>query len=203
MTEYRKFNVEQSHLRLDQYLANKLTSLSRSKIQDLIKLGQITIDGKFVKSSFILRGTETIECYLESKQQDERNCGEEMDLDIIYEDDVLAAINKPSGLVVHPGIGNHSGTLLNGLIHHFQLLSHIKPNRPGIVHRLDKETSGIILVAKNDKAHDALSLLFNQRKVKKEYLALVWGKLEEHGVIKGNIGRHPRNRRLFSMVNKI
>ena len=148
-------------MRLDQYLAARLTDLSRSKIQNFIKLGLVTIDGKPVKSSLILQGKETIECQFEPELQDESIIGEEMDLNILYEDDVLAVINKPTGLVVHPGNGNHTGTLLNGLIHHFRKLSHTDSHRPGIVHRLDKGTSGIIIIAKNDKVHDALSLQFN------------------------------------------
>ena len=200
MTEHHSFTVEQSHLRLDQYLAVKLPDVSRTKIQNFIKLGQVTIDGEPVKSSFILQGKETVECNFEPELQDDPIMGEAMSLDILYEDDFLVVINKSAGIVVHPGHGNQSGTLLNGLIHHFQALSYKDSHRPGIVHRLDKDTSGVILVAKNDKVHDDLSLQFNQRKVKKEYHALVWGKLEEKGIIKGKIGRHPRNRQLFAMV---
>ena len=202
MTEYHSFIVEQSYLRLDQYLAGKLPDFSRSKIQNFIKLGQVTIDGEPVKSSLILQGKEAIECHFEPELQNDSIIGEVMSLEILYEDDFLAVINKPAGLVVHPGSGNHTGTLLNGLIHHFQKLSHKDSHRPGIVHRLDKGTSGLILVAKNDKVHDALSLQFNQRKVKKEYLAMAWGKLEEKGMIEGAIGRHPRNRQLFTMVDQ-
>ena len=202
MTEYHSFIVEQSHLRLDQYLSGKLPDLSRSKIQNFIKLGQVTIDGEPVKSSLILQGKEAIECHFEPEMQNDSIIGEVMSLDILYEDDCLAVINKPAGLVVHPGSGNHTGTLLNGLIHHFQKLSHENSHRPGIVHRLDKDTSGIIVIAKNDKVHDALSLQFNQRKVKKEYLALAWGKLEEKGMIEGEIGRQRQNRQLFTMVDQ-
>ena len=201
MIEHHSFIVEQSHLRLDKYLAAKFPDFSRSKIQNFIKLGQITIGGEPVKSSLLLQGKETVECQFESEPQNDTIIGEAMNLDILYEDDFLAVIDKPAGLVVHPGSGNHTGTLLNGLIHHFQTLSHKESHRPGIVHRLDKGTSGLILVAKNDKVHDALSLQFNQRKVKKEYLALVWGKLEEEGIIEGKIGRHPKKRQLFTMVN--
>ena len=202
MTEYHSFIVEQSHLRLDKYLAAKLPDFSRSKIQNFIKLGQVTIGGEPVKSSLILQGKETVECQFESESQNDTIIGEAMNLDILYEDDFLAVIDKPAGLVVHPGSGNHTGTLLNGLIYHFQTLSHKDSHRPGIVHRLDKDTSGIIVIAKNDKVHDALSLQFNQRKVKKEYLALAWGKLEEKGMIEGEIGRNPRNRKLFTMVDQ-
>ena len=173
------FTADQSHLRLDQYLTEKLPDLSRSKIQNLIKLGQVKIDGKAVKPSLMLHGDEQIECMFEPEPRGEELAAEPMDLDIIYEDDDLAVINKPSGLVVHPGSGNRSGTLLNGLVHHFDQLSREDSFRPGIVHRLDKDTSGVILIAKNDKTHNALSEQFNQRKVKKEYFALAWGILKE------------------------
>ena len=114
----------------------------------------------------MLQGEETIECNFKPEKQNDIILGEAMDLEIIYEDDSLAVINKPAGLVVHPGSGNHNGTLLNGLIYHFTTLSHKDSHRPGIVHRLDKDTSGLILVAKNDMTHNALSQQFNQRTVK-------------------------------------
>ena len=202
MIKHRSFTVKQSHLRLDQYLAGKLPDYSRSKIQNYIKLGQVTIDGEPVKSSLILQGKEIIECQFTSELQNDSIKAEVMDLDILYEDNVLAVINKPAGLVVHPGSGNSSGTLLNGLIHHFNELSHINIERPGIVHRLDKNTSGVIIIAKNDKVHDVLSQQFNLRRVKKEYLALTWGELNDKGVIAGNLGRHPKNRKLFTVVEK-
>ena len=201
MTEYYSFTVKKSHLRLDQYLAGKLPTYSRSKIQHYIKNGQVSIDGNPAKSSLLLRGSEFIECHFTSDIKNESINAESMNLDIIYEDDALAVINKPAGLVVHPGSGNYSGTLLNGLLYHFKQLSHSNSDRPGIVHRLDKDTSGVIIIAKNDMAHNALSQQFNLRNVKKEYLALTWGKLDEKGIINGNIGRHPRNRQLFTVLN--
>ncbi len=166
MIENHSFTVEESRLRIDQYLANKLPDISRSKIQNLIKLGQVTINGEPVKSSLILQGNEAIECKFQAQIKDESIAGEVMDLNIIFEDDYLAVINKPTGLVVHPGSGNWSGTLLNGLVHHFNNLSRQDSMRPGIVHRLDKDTSGVIIIAKNDKSHDNLSAQFSERKVK-------------------------------------
>jgi len=167
VTEHYSFTVKQSHLRLDQYLAGKLPTYSRSKIQHYIKNGQVTIDGEPAKSSLLLRGQEVVECHFTSDIKDGSINAEAMNLDIIYEDDALAVINKPAGLVVHPGSGNRSGTLLNGLVYHFKQLSHSNSHRPGIVHRLDKDTSGIIIIAKNDMVHDALSQQFNLRNVKK------------------------------------
>ena len=201
MTEHYSFTVKQSHLRLDKYLAIKLPTLSRSKIQHFIKIGQVTIAGEPVKSSLLLQGEEIIECHFTPEMKDESINAEAMNLDIIYEDDALAVINKPAGLVVHPGSGNRTGTLLNGLVYHFKKLSHSNSHRPGIVHRLDKDTSGIIIIAKNDMIHHTLSQQFNLRTVKKEYVALSWGKLEEQGRIDGNIGRHPKNRQLFTVLD--
>ena len=147
MTNIYSFTVNQSHLRLDQYLAQQLPDYSRSKIQNFIKKGQVTINGETGKPSQILKGNETVECHFDYDTVDESIIPEQMSLDICYEDDHLVVINKPAGLVVHPGSGNHTGTLLNGLVYHFQQLSREDSLRPGIVHRLDKDTSGVILVA--------------------------------------------------------
>ena len=200
MTNVYSFTVNQSHLRLDHYLAQQLPDYSRSKIQNFIKQGQVTINGETGKPSQILKGDETVECHFEHDTVDKSIIPEQMSLDISYEDDHLVVINKPAGLVVHPGSGNHTGTLLNGLVYHFQQLSREDSLRPGIVHRLDKDTSGVILVAKNNASHDQLAQQFNERRVKKEYMALVWGELEVQGIIEGEIGRHPRNRKIFTVV---
>jgi len=188
-------------LRLDHYLAKKLPNYSRSKIQSYIKMGQVTINGLIVKPSFILQGNEIIKCRFESEPIDEYIIPEKIDLEIIFEDDHIAVINKPSGMVVHPGNGNQSGTLLNGLLYYFNHLSNKSSQRPGIVHRLDKETSGVIIVAKNDESHDNLSAQFSNRQIKKEYRALVWGEIDSEGKIEGKIGRHPKHRQTFSMVS--
>ena len=199
MTNSYTFSVDKSLLRLDQYLSMKLPDISRSKIQHHIKMGQVKIDGKLVKSSFMLKGNEVIECCFNDKDIDISFQPEEMDLDILYEDDYLAVINKPSGLVVHPGNGNYSGTLLNGLLSHFNNLSMMGSARPGIVHRLDKDTSGVMLIAKKDHIHEGLNRQFRNHRVKKEYKALVWGKIPEGGTIDEKITRHPKDRKLFSV----
>ena len=200
MTNYYTFTVNHSQIRLDQYLVQKLSGYSRSKIQNHIKLGQVTIDGKIGKSSLILHGNEKVECQFDPEPLNESITPEPMNLDIMYEDDHLAVINKSAGIVIHPGNGNHTGTLLNGLLHHFKVLSHEETTRPGIIHRLDKDTTGVLLVAKNNKSHDSLSEQFSQRLVKKKYLALVWGELKERGHIEGAISRHPRKRQTFTIV---
>ena len=183
-------------------MVKKLPDYSRSKIQSYINSGQVTINGATSKPSLILQGNETIECRFENKPIEESIMPEQMGLDILYEDDHLVVINKPAGLVVHPGNGNFTGTLLNGLLYHFQKLSREDSLRPGIIHRLDKDTSGVILIAKNDQSHDHIGEQFNQRQVKKEYIALAWGELEEQGLIMGEIGRHPKNRQIFTVVPK-
>ena len=200
MTNY-KFIAEHSNQRLDQYLVNKLPKYSRSKIQDYIKKGLVTIDGKLTKSSFILNGKEIIICTIdESVDNKDYILAEKMNLDIIYEDNSLIALNKKAGLVVHPGHGNKTGTLLNGLRYHFTELSNKITSRPGIVHRLDKDTSGVILCAKNNFTHDHLAEQFSNRAIKKEYFALVWGEIKNNGYVDTNIVRHPINRKIFTTV---
>jgi len=201
MVKHHSFIVDKCQLRLDQYLVGKLPELSRSKIQNLIKLGQVTIDGEIGKSSLILHGNESIECNFVQEIQNKSIPGESMDINIIFEDDFIAVINKPSGLVIHPGNGNSSGTLLNGLIHYFSKLSNSDSERPGIIHRLDKDTSGILIIAKNDASHEFISHQFSKREIKKEYVALVWGKVNSVGVINANLGRDSKDRKLFKIVN--
>ena len=145
--------VDKKEIRLDQFLANKFLQLSRSKIQYLIKNKYILVDGNSTKSSMTLNGGERISGeIIEMKFKELRS--ENINLDIIYEDDNIIAINKEPGMVVHPGNGNYSGTIANALVYHYNTnLSSINKNRPGIIHRLDKETSGVLLVAKNDFSH--------------------------------------------------
>lgn len=200
MIEKYTFTVNQPSIRLDQFLAQKLPDYSRSKIQQFIKQGQVTINGEVSKPSLVLQGKEKVECNFEPLVREFDITPEKMELDILYEDDQLIVVNKPAGLVVHPGSGNSNGTLLNGLKYHFKTLSRNDSMRPGIVHRLDKETSGVILIAKTDKAHDHLSSQFSDRTVKKEYLALAWGNVDAEGIIRGEISRHPGNRQIFKVV---
>ena len=196
-------NVNSNGDRLDLYLMVLFPDISRSKIQSLIKTEQILINGEPSKSSYILKGHEIISYNIVSLA--ERNVdktpqilSEEIDLDVIHEDENIIIINKKSGIVVHPGAGNWSGTVLNGLINKIDSKSF--DSNPGIVHRLDKETSGVMIVAKNYSAHSFISKQFEDRKVKKIYNALVWGKVKQNGVIKGNIVRNNRDRKIFRMT---
>jgi len=165
MSDKFQYKVDEENIRLDQFLVKKLMDVSRSKIQLAIKSGQVLVDGEKLKPSAILKGAEKVEGLLLVEIEDEI-LAEDIPLDILYEDDDLAIINNISGMVVHPGSGNHDGTLVNALIYHFKSLSELNNSRPGIVHRLDKDTSGVIVIAKNDKSHQRLSKQFAERTVK-------------------------------------
>jgi len=202
MSDNFKYYVDEKYIRLDQFLAKKLIDVSRSKIQLAIKSGQVLVDGEKLKSSTILKGDEKVEGELHVQVEDVI-IGENIPLDILYEDDELAIINKNSGMVVHPGSGNYNGTLVNALVYHYNSLSQRYNTRPGIVHRLDKDTSGVIVIAKTDKSHQLLSQQFAERKVRKVYKAIAWGSVPEKGDIEGLIGRHSTNRKAFKMVNNL
>jgi 23S rRNA pseudouridine1911/1915/1917 synthase len=183
-------------IRLDHFLVSQLPENSRSWIQQLISQKKVLVDGKPAKASLHLRGGEQIEIVGEVERPPLRAIAEEIPLDIIYEDDDLAVVNKPAGMMVHAGAAptddeRNRGTLVNALLHRFGTLSGVGGElRPGIVHRLDKETSGLIVVAKNDAAHRKLGAEFSGRRVKKTYIALVHGWLKnDHGTISSPISR--------------
>jgi 23S rRNA pseudouridine1911/1915/1917 synthase len=167
--------------RLDHFLVAHLPDVSRARVQALIDDGKILVDGNISKPSYKLRGSEIIEVLGDYQPPPLRAIPEDIPLDVVYEDDDLAIINKPAGMMVHAGAGptedaRNRGTLVNALLHRFRALSEVGGDlRPGIVHRLDKETSGLIVVAKNDKAHRKLAEQFSSRKVHKKYIALVHG----------------------------
>jgi 23S rRNA pseudouridine1911/1915/1917 synthase len=168
-------------IRLDHFLTKSLTEYSRSQIQLLIRSGKILVNNKNCKTGYALELNDIISIlHPERKKEMFTISPEPMDLEILYEDEDIAVINKPSGMVVHPGKGNTSKTLANGILHHFNHLSNVNGlTRPGIVHRLDKDTSGLILIAKSNSAHNILSEQFKNRQVKKEYYALTWGLWKE------------------------
>jgi 23S rRNA pseudouridine1911/1915/1917 synthase len=181
--------------RLDQMLHERLPQFSRSRIQEWIKGGRVLVDGAPERPSRVVRGAEVIE--LEPAQPPPLHAApEDIPLAVLYEDDDLVAVDKPAGMVVHAGAGVHSGTLVNALLHRFEALSGVGgPLRPGIVHRLDRYTSGVLLVAKNDAAHRHLAAQFSGRRVEKVYLALVHGRvLRESGRIERPIARDPMHR---------
>ena len=192
--------------RLDIFLAENLPELSRSRIQRLLAAGKVTLHTPSGESppphlqrSYRLRGGEVVGIEIEPASP-LRAYPEALPLEILYEDDDIVAINKPAGMVVHLGAGVKSGTLVNALLHHFRELSGVGGDlRPGIVHRLDKQTSGVLLVAKNDAAHRSLAEQFANRTTEKHYLALVHGSLKkDEGIIRAAIGRDPRRRTRMS-----
>jgi 23S rRNA pseudouridine1911/1915/1917 synthase len=181
--------------RLDHLLHQRLPEFSRSRIQEWIKAGRVLVDGRAARPSHTVRGGETIDVE-PSAPPPLRAQAEEIPLHVLYEDADLVAVDKPAGMVVHAGAGIHSGTLVNALLHRFGALSGVGGElRPGIVHRLDRFTSGVLLVAKNDAAHHNLAAQFSGRHVEKVYLALVHGDLkQETGRIERPIARDPVHR---------
>jgi len=193
---------EYEHLRLDLFLAKKLPSMSRSFVQKMIKSGQVKVRGAVSKKAAQeLLHNDIVEIDIPAPKRFEA-VSEDIPLDVVYEDDQLIVINKPSGMVVHPAHGNRSGTLVNALLHHCRDLSGIGGvERPGIVHRLDKDTSGIMVIAKTDKAHKYLSNLFKDRKITKKYLALVHGVVKDDaGTIIASIGRSSSDRKKMAVI---
>ena len=193
----KSISVASSGERIDIYLFHLFPDLTRSRIQSLIKSQNILLNNKPTKASFILKGNEKIQYNFQpiSKKSFNEIKAEKLDVNIIYEDNDIIILDKSPGMVVHPGAGNYSGTILNALIDKIDY-SQFESN-PGIVHRLDKETSGVMIVAKNFKTHTFLSKQFESREVKKIYRAIVWGKCNESGLIEGNIVRNDRNRKSF------
>jgi 23S rRNA pseudouridine1911/1915/1917 synthase len=181
--------------RLDLYLHEKLPNYSRSRLQSWIKAGRVQVDGSAGKASQLLHGGERVELQ-PAELPSLRAFPEDLPLRILYEDPDVIAVDKPAGMVVHSGAGRHSGTLVNALLHQFQRLSSAGGDqRPGIVHRLDEKTSGVVLVARTDSAHQSLARQFASREIEKTYLALVHGRLErDHGLVDKPIERDPVRR---------
>ncbi len=186
--------------RLDAYLAARIDGWSRARLQRLIEDQDVLVNSKAAKASYKLRANDEIEVEL-TAAPGSNFTPEDIPLDIVYEDDQVIVINKPAGLVVHPAAGVHSGTLANALAYHFQQLSNAGSSRPGIVHRLDKDTSGLLVVAKTESGHENLADQFRAREVYKSYVALVYGAMkEDSGRIEQPIARDPRNRTRMAVV---
>ena len=187
--------IDNDGIRIDKYLLDKL-DISRNKIQKLINDNNILVNGKSVKASYIVRVDDLIECDFLYKEKIDI-LPEDIPLDIVYEDEDLLVVNKPSGMVVHPAVGNYSHTLVNALMYHCNNLSQVNGViRPGIVHRIDADTSGLLLVAKNDIAHVDLAKQISEKSVKREYIALVDGVIKEDtATIDAPIGRDVKNRK--------
>jgi 23S rRNA pseudouridine1911/1915/1917 synthase len=195
--EHHKFTADkgQQPLRVDKYLMNYIENATRSKIQKAAKDGNIYVNNETVKSNYKVKPGDVVQVMFEHPPYEFLLTPEDIPLDIVYEDDYLMVINKPAGMVVHPGHGNYSGTLINALIFHIDNLPNNSSERPGLVHRIDKDTSGLLVIAKTEEAMTHLSKQFFKKTSSREYIALVWGNVEEdEGRIEGNIGRHPKNR---------
>lgn len=191
---------ENKGLRLDKYLTNN-TDYTRSKVQKMIDNNKILVNGKSVKASYVLKEGNTID--IEEYEEDIDITPENIPLDIYYEDEDLIVVNKPSGMVVHPAPGNYSGTLVNALMYHTNNLSTVNTSvRPGIVHRIDADTSGLLLVAKNDKAHNILAEQIAKKEVVREYIALVEGVIkEDSATIDAPIGRDSNDRKKMTVTS--
>jgi 23S rRNA pseudouridine1911/1915/1917 synthase len=194
----------QEPMRIDKWLFNRLEMMSRNKIQNSIEDGFVTVNGKTVKSNYKIRPADEIVLLSSSAPIFTEIQPEPMDLDIVYEDEAVLLINKRPNMVVHPGIGNYSGTLLNGVAHHLLQqnpgLNEDELPRYGLVHRIDKNTTGLIILAKTGEAAAHLAKQFFNHTVERKYTAVVWGNVEEdEGTITGNIARHERFRKLFTV----
>lgn len=195
--EHHRFEVAkgQQALRIDKFLMNLIENTTRNKIQKAADSGNIFVNDIAVKSNYKVRPSDVVRVMLEHPPYEHLLKGENIPLNIIYEDDQLIVVNKPAGMVVHPGHGNYSGTLVNALAYHFDNLPMNSSERPGLVHRIDKDTSGLLVVAKTELAMDYLTKQFAEKTSEREYVAMVWGNvLEDEGTIEGNIDRHPVNR---------
>jgi len=200
-----KFNyIADENIRIDKFIASKLDGVTRSHIQKLIDDGCVTVDGKNVKSNHKLKIGQSIDVAMpEAKQLDV--AAEDIALDIVYEDEHLLVVNKPQNMVVHPAAGNYEGTLVNALMHHCgDSLSGINGViRPGIVHRIDKDTSGLLLVAKDDATHIGLSEQIKEHSLTRKYIALVHGNFKnDEGTVDAPIGRHPTDRKRMCITEK-
>ena len=188
-------DVGQEPLRIDKFLMNRIENATRNKIQKAAKEGFIRVNGEIIKSSYKVKKGDKIRILFTHPPYENLLTPEEIDLNIEFEDDSIIVINKPSGMVVHPGHGNYSGTLINALLFHFDNLPNNSSNRPGLVHRIDKDTSGLLVIAKTEKSMTILAKQFFKKSVEREYYALVWGDLkDDEGEINAPIGRNPKNR---------
>ena len=196
-----KIDEQFKNQRIDSYLPQVL-DVSRSKVSKMIKNEEILVNGKKTKNSYILKENDLVEVG-EIKEEIMQALPEKMDLDIIYEDDNIIVVNKPNGMVVHPAVGNKSKTLVNGLLYHSKNLSTINGEfRPGIVHRIDAYTTGLLMVAKNDKAHKILAKELEEKKTTRKYIALVWGIINtDTGTIDAPIGRDINDRKKMAVTD--
>lgn len=195
--EHYRFEASkgQEPLRVDKFLMNFIENATRNKIQQAAKQGHIWVNGAQVKQNYRVKAGDEVKVLFEHPPYEFLLTPEDIPLDIVFEDEQVLVVDKPAGMVVHPGHGNYSGTLLNALVHHFKDLPNNSSGRPGLVHRIDKDTSGLLVIAKTDVAMAHLAQQFFDKSTEREYVALVWGNVaDDEGTIEGHLGRNPKNR---------
>jgi len=200
--EHFRFEVTKGQLllRIDKFLMNLIPNATRNKIQNAATAGDIYVNDVPVKSNYRVKPFDVVRIMLSHPPFENRVDPEDIPLDIVYEDAALLLINKPAGLVVHPGHGNYTGTLVNALAFHFENLPMNSSERPGLVHRIDKDTTGLLVIAKTESAMTHLAKQFEAKTSEREYVAMVWGNIkEEEGTIEGNIARHVKDRMQMSV----
>ncbi len=201
--EHHKFIADkgQNPLRVDKFLLNFIEFATRNKIQQSIKSGNVRVNNLVVKSNYKVKSNDVVTVVLNYPKLKNELIPQNIPLNITYEDDDFLIVNKNAGMVVHPGFGNRDGTLVNALAFHTKSLPNMgEEDRPGLVHRIDKNTSGILVVAKNDMSMNNLAKKFSERNLDRRYIALVWGNLKDNdGTITGNIGRNLKNRKIMDV----
>jgi 23S rRNA pseudouridine1911/1915/1917 synthase len=202
--EHYRFTVDpgQVSVRIDKFLLDRLPNTSRNRIQVAARNGNVLVNGNAVKQNYKVKPKDEVSMVLPYPMRELKLIPQDIPLDIVYEDDVLIVINKPANMVVHPGYGNYTGTLVNALVYHFDNLPHRTQDyygRPGLVHRLDKHTTGIMVVAKTEDALTHLAKQFYDRTTERRYHALVWGDVENDMRIEGNLGRSLQNRKVMTV----
>lgn len=197
-----KADKGQEPMRIDKFLMDRIPNTSRTKLQDAAQNGNIHVNSLAVKPNYKVKPDDEISIVLPYPQREIELIPQDIPLEIIYEDDTIVILNKAADMVVHPGYGNYSGTLVNALVYHFGKLPESEgaiPNRPGLVHRLDKHTTGVMVIAKTERALADLSLQFYERTIDRRYVALAWGDIENDGTIEGHIGRSLKNRKVMTV----
>lgn len=200
--EHYRFRVDkgQHPVRIDKFLHSRIEKVSRSRLQAALKAGNILVNQQAVKPNYKVKPNDEISVVLAAPQREFALVAENIPLHIVYEDEELIVVNKAAGMVVHPGVGNHSGTLVNALLYHFQQLPGSDIIRPGLVHRIDKNTSGLLVVAKTEYSLNHLAKQFFNHSIERKYLALVWGDVKnDTGTISAHIDRHEKLRQVFSV----
>lgn len=205
--EHYKFTADpgQEIIRIDKFLCDRLPNFSRNKIQLAAKNGNLVVNNKNVKQNYKVKPGDIVALVLPYPVREFELIPENIPLEILHEDDSLLVVHKNAGMVVHPGHGNHSGTLVNALIYHFEHLPELPSDfsgRPGLVHRIDKNTSGLLVIAKTELALTRLAKQFFEKTTERKYLALVWGDLEGSGTIQGKIGRSRKNRKIMAVFSE-